>query len=102
MAVSNNRKFKHQVPSSECLHKVLGYCGHIARKDGNNFERLIMTGKVDGKRPQMLSPIRGSDRIRTALDSTFHNALRTARDINLWRKIMRTKDIQKGGHDPQQ
>nr|XP_037867990.1 uncharacterized protein LOC101746757 isoform X2 [Bombyx mori] len=36
-----------------------------------------------------------------AIDSTFYNALHTARDKNGWRKIVRAKVIQKGGHDPQ-
>ncbi|KAA5661874.1 hypothetical protein F3G64_34070 [Pseudomonas aeruginosa] len=88
--------------SSECLRRILEYFGHIARKDGSNLERLIVTGKVDGKRPRGRSPIRWSDQIRTALDSTFHNALHIARDKNKWRKIVRAKVIKKGGHDPQQ
>ncbi len=88
--------------SSVCLRRVLEYFGHIARKEGNNLERLIVTGKMEGKRPRGRSPIRWSDQIRTTLDSTIHGALHTARDRIGWRKIVREKVIPKGGHDPQQ
>ncbi|XP_028041433.1 uncharacterized protein LOC114251396, partial [Bombyx mandarina] len=84
--------------SSECLRKVLEYFGHVARMGGNNFKKLIVTGKVDGKSPRGRSP---TDQIRTTLDSLFHNALQAARDRNRWKKIVREKVIQKGGHDPQ-
>ncbi|PZC71172.1 hypothetical protein B5X24_HaOG213942 [Helicoverpa armigera] len=87
--------------STECLRKVLQYFGHIARKDGGNLERLIVTGKVDGKRPRGRSPIRWSDQIRFALDSTVHSALHTARDRNKWKNIIRSKVMTQGGHDPQ-
>lgn len=38
------------------LREVLKNFGHIATKDGDNFERLIETGKVDGKRLQYFGP----------------------------------------------
>lgn len=87
--------------SSECLRRILTYFGHIARKDGSNLERLIVTGKMDGKRPRGRGPIRWSDQVRTALDTSIHNALHTAEDRNRWKNIIRKKLIQKGGHDPQ-
>ncbi|KAJ8726282.1 hypothetical protein PYW07_000980 [Mythimna separata] len=47
--------------SSEFLRRILQYFGHIARKEGDNLERLIVTGKIDGKSPRERSPIRWSD-----------------------------------------
>ncbi|KAJ8724798.1 hypothetical protein PYW07_015756 [Mythimna separata] len=87
--------------SSECLRRILKYFGHIARKDGGNLERLIVTGKVDGKRPRGRSPIRWSDQIRAALNSTMYDALHNAEDRNRWRNTIRAKVMKQGGHDPQ-
>ncbi|XP_028035907.1 uncharacterized protein LOC114247215 [Bombyx mandarina] len=101
VSILQEHKISSQL-SSECLCRVLEYFGHIARKDGGNLEKLIVTGTVDGKRPRGRSPTRWSDQIRTALDSTFHNALHTDRDKNGWRKIVCAKVIQKGDHEPQQ
>ncbi|KAJ8726616.1 hypothetical protein PYW07_001314 [Mythimna separata] len=77
--------------SSECLRRILQYFGHIARKESDNLERLIVTGKVDGKRARERSPIRWFDQIRAALNSTIYGALHNAKDRNRWRNIVRAK-----------
>lgn len=87
--------------SSECLYRILNYFGHIARKDDGNLEKLIVTGKVEGKKPRGCSPIRWTNQIRTAFDSTVHKGLHTAKEKTKWKKAILEKVIQKGGHDPQ-
>ncbi|KAL0833107.1 hypothetical protein ABMA28_001217 [Loxostege sticticalis] len=32
--------------SSICLYRVVGYFGHIARREANNLEKLVVTGKI--------------------------------------------------------
>ncbi|CAH2107939.1 unnamed protein product [Euphydryas editha] len=85
--------------STTCLKRVLEYFDHIARKDNDNLERLMITGKIEGKRPRGRSPIRWSDQIRTSLGITFKDALKGAENRKRWRDIIRK--ALSGGHDPQ-
>ncbi|CAH2219998.1 jg1075, partial [Pararge aegeria aegeria] len=64
--------------STICLERILEYFGHIARRDGDNIEKIVVTGKVQDKRPRGRSPIRWSKQIRTALDTKVHTALNVA------------------------
>ncbi|CAH2233773.1 jg11778 [Pararge aegeria aegeria] len=85
---------------STCLKRILEY-GHIARKDGHNLEKIVVTGKVEGKRPRGRSLTRWSDQIRTALDIKVHIALNGAKSRVQWHKIVQ-KVVTGRGHDPQQ
>ncbi|CAH2227199.1 jg14603 [Pararge aegeria aegeria] len=85
--------------STTCLKRILEYFGHIARRDGDNLEKIVVTGKVEGKRPRGRSPIRWSDQIRTALDTKV--ALNVAQSRVKWHKIVQ-KVVSGRGHDPQQ
>lgn len=87
--------------STICLRRILEFFGHIARKDGQHIEQLMVTGKVDGKRPRGRSPTRWSDQIRSALNTNLHKALHEAKDRNRWRELVHKKIIQQGSHDPQ-
>ncbi|CAH2210972.1 jg14263 [Pararge aegeria aegeria] len=87
--------------STTCLKRILEYFGHIARRDGDNLEKIVVTGKVEGKRPRGRSPIRWSDQIRTVLDTKVHTALNVAQSRVKWLKIVQ-KVVSGRGHDPQQ
>ncbi|CAH2226851.1 jg16562, partial [Pararge aegeria aegeria] len=92
--------------STTCLKRLLEYFGHIAmetilKRDGDNLVKIVVTGKVEGKRPRGSSPIRCSDQIRTALDTKVHIALSVAKSRVKWHKIVQ-KVVSGRGHDPQQ
>ncbi|XP_072934917.1 uncharacterized protein [Epargyreus clarus] len=88
--------------STICLQRILEYFGHIARKSGDNLEKLMVTGKIEGKRPRGRSPIRWSDQVRTSLHTSVHDAMQTAENRSKWRDIIRTVlNTNHGGHDPQ-
>ncbi|CAH2269447.1 jg4477 [Pararge aegeria aegeria] len=38
--------------STTCLKRILEYFGHIARRDGDNLEKIVVTGKAEGRRPR--------------------------------------------------
>lgn len=84
--------------SQTCLSKVLKYFGHIARRSDDNLERLIVTGKVEGKRPRGRSPKRWTDQIREQLDIPVNVALHQASDRSRWRRAVDSLR----SHDPQQ
>lgn len=75
--------------STICMRRILEYFGHIARKDSDNLEKLMVTGKVEGKR------------LRYALDTTVHDALHSAADRNRWRCTIKNNLFQGHDHDPQ-
>ncbi|XP_063628267.1 uncharacterized protein LOC134799784 [Cydia splendana] len=47
--------------STTCFKRILSYFGHIARREPDNLEKLVVVGKVDGKRRRGRSPARWSD-----------------------------------------
>lgn len=65
-----------------CLQRVMRYFGHISRRDASNMERLIVTGKVEGKRPRGRSPKRLSDQISEQINQPISAALHQAADRN--------------------
>lgn len=84
--------------SSICLQRALQFFGHIARRDGNSLERLIVTGNVEGRRPRGRSPTRWADQIRVAIGTSFCGAIRRAEDREQWKElVVRVTE----GHDPQ-
>lgn len=87
--------------STICLRKVLVYFGQIARKDSDNLEKLVITGKIEGDKPRRRIPMRWTDQIRSALDVTLHGALHSATDRKRWRQIVKEKLFHRSGHDPQ-
>lgn len=52
----------------------------IARKRGDNLEKLLVTGKVCGRRHRGRNPMRWSDQIRSTLNISVHVAIHTAED----------------------
>ncbi|CAH0699720.1 unnamed protein product [Spodoptera exigua] len=81
------------------VFKILEFFGH--RRDNDNLEKLLITGKVEGKRPRGRSPIRWTDQIRTTLNTTVHDALHSAADRNRWRGVIRSILLPRSGHYPQ-
>ncbi|CAH2238518.1 jg6212 [Pararge aegeria aegeria] len=44
-----NFKSKQGTVSIICLKRILEHFGHIATKDGDNLEKLVVTGEEEGK-----------------------------------------------------
>ncbi|XP_063382146.1 uncharacterized protein LOC134668635 [Cydia fagiglandana] len=68
------------------------------RRGANNLEKLVETGKVEGKRSRGRSPKRWSDQISEQLELPVTTALHQASDRNIWRQFIK----RKWSHDPQQ
>ncbi|KAL4704572.1 hypothetical protein ACJJTC_017827 [Scirpophaga incertulas] len=72
--------------------------GEVARRDTSNLERLVVTGKIEGKRPRGRSPKRWSDQIVEELQIPVSDALHQATERDQWRRLV---DGIKRSHDPQ-
>ncbi|KAL4709092.1 hypothetical protein ACJJTC_015631 [Scirpophaga incertulas] len=63
-----------------------------------HLERLVVTGKIEGKRPRGRSPKRWSDQIVEELQIPVSDALHQATERDQWRRLV---DGIKRSHDPQ-
>lgn len=76
--------------STICYRRVLSYFGHIARRQPDNLDKLVIVGKVEGKRLRGRSPTRWSDQIQNITGLSIPTALRQAEDRVVWRRLVDT------------
>ncbi|KMQ81702.1 endonuclease-reverse transcriptase [Lasius niger] len=57
ISILNELEIKDRL-STICRRGILRYFGHITRRDHNNLERLIVQGRIEGRRPRGRSPSR--------------------------------------------
>jgi hypothetical protein len=90
--------------STICLRRIVQFFSHIARRGGDNLERLVVTGSLEGRRGRGRSPTRWTDQIKETTGYPVVEALRTAACRERWRGVVGR--IRSGtssrGHDPQQ
>ena len=73
----------------------LRYCGHILRTD-NSLEKVIMLGKVEGKRRRGRPRRRWLDEITEKLGLNLENTLKLATNTNEWTKA--THEVTRSRH----
>ena len=70
--------------SKRLLHTIniqmLSYFGHIARRKGNNLEKVIMQGMIEGKRKKGRPWSRWIDQIRSAIGPPLRDCYALAED----------------------
>ncbi|PZC84096.1 hypothetical protein B5X24_HaOG205818 [Helicoverpa armigera] len=72
-----------------CQSRMLKFLGHIARSGPESLEKLIIMGKVEGKRQRGRVPARWCDQTQSHLQLRLHEAIHTAADRSTWRKLSR-------------
>ncbi|KAJ0184104.1 hypothetical protein K1T71_000527 [Dendrolimus kikuchii] len=84
-------RFKHTVHrlSSIVQGCILTFFGHITRREDTSVERLVVQGKMDGKRARRRSPMRWTDQVKTALNGPLHECTRKATVREIWRRIVK-------------
>lgn len=87
------------VYTTSCDHEKKA--SNIARKKGDNLQKLMVTGKVDGKKSRDRSPICWSNQICTTLYTSVYEALHVAEYRKSWRNIIKEKLLGGADHDPQ-
>lgn len=74
--------------STICRRRILQYFGHITRRDKDNLEKLIVQGKVEGRRPRGRSPLRWLDQVKEFTGHTLQSNLRAAEDRQQWKNTI--------------
>lgn len=74
--------------STRINQSYLRYFGHISRRT-NGLEKLIVEGKINGKRPRGRSPTRWVDQTKDMIGHGLHEASLAAQDREGWRTTIR-------------
>ena len=73
--------------STICFQRIMQFFGHIVRRQGENLEKLIVQGKVEGKRKRGRSPSRWIDQVEECAGQSLGAVIRIAEDRDAWRNI---------------
>lgn len=84
-SILNELRIKDRL-STICRRRILQFFGHISRRENDNLERLIVQGKVEGKRPRGRSPTRWIDQIKEITGKSLQTNIRAAEDRQQWRR----------------
>ena len=74
--------------SSDCYQQILRFFGHIVRRPGDNLEKLMVQGRVEGTRSRGRSPKRWLDQVEEMSDRNMEQLIRDAEDRGDWRKMV--------------
>lgn len=68
--------------SAICSQRILQFFGHVARRGGENLERLMISGNVEGRRARGRFPTRWTDHIQKIAGGLLQDAMeRTPRGM---------------------
>ena len=65
--------------STICRRHILQYFNHITRRGEDNLEKLIVQGKVEGRRPRGRSPSRWLDQIANITGKQYYISVKSPR-----------------------
>ena len=93
-AKRTNESILHEIGERPNLFKAivkqkLQYFGHIARRDGDNLEKMIMFGKVEGKRSRGRPKLRWTDGIVSLTKKSIYNCYSCAQNRSVWKNFIR-------------
>lgn len=73
--------------STICRRRILTYFAHISRREHDNLERLIVQGKVEGKKSRNRAPLRWADQIKRIKRRPHQRILIETEDWQRWIKL---------------
>ncbi len=93
-AKRSNVSVRHEIGVREALFSAvvkqrLQYFGHVARRDGDNLEKVIMFGKMEGKRNRGRQRLRWVDGITTQTNMSVYNCYTLAQNRHDWKCLIR-------------
>ena len=93
-AKRTNESILHEIGERPNLFKAivkqkLQYFGHIARRDGDNLEKMMMFGKVEGKRSRGRQKLLWTDGIVSLTKNSIYNCYSCAQNRSVWKNFIR-------------
>ena len=93
-AKRTNESVRHEIGKKDSLFnsvmkQKLQYFGHVARREGINLEKVIMFGKVEGKRSRGRQRLRWTDGIISLTKMSIYSCYTKAQDRHEWRNFIR-------------
>lgn len=67
--------------------RILKFFGHVSRRKDDNLEKLMIQGKIEGKRPRGRSPKRWMDQMKHFTGNSLQDNMRCITDRDRWREI---------------
>ncbi|XP_071954215.1 uncharacterized protein [Antedon mediterranea] len=94
-----NESVRHEIGKKGTLiesiiKQKLQYFEHIARRDGDSMEKIIMFGKVEGKRKRGRQRLRWIDGISGATNRPIIKCYNEAQDRQEWRHLRMVTSTQ--------
>lgn len=80
VSILNELSIKDRL-STTCYRRILQFFGHIARRDPDCLEKLVVVGSVEERRSRGRSPTRWSNIIKSVTGSSVTDALRSAQNM---------------------
>ena len=69
-------------------HSKLRYVSHIARQGGDNLEKVIIQGQIQGTRKRGRPKLRWTDGIKEATGRSLNAAHQLSQNRDRWRSII--------------
>ncbi|CAH2217152.1 jg1490 [Pararge aegeria aegeria] len=98
VSILEELKVKERLSSTVQI-RILKFFGHITR-DKHSMERLVVQGKVEGKRSRGRSPTRWTDIIKATTQTSIVQCSRNAGDCDKWRRIAGAAVLKKNHRQP--
>jgi len=88
-----NDSILEEVQPKKCLlfliqSQILSYFGHIVRREGDSLEKVIMQGRVEGKRKPGRPRTRWIDQLKSMVNCPVQKLYNLAQDRQKWRSIV--------------
>ena len=97
-AKRTNLSILEEIGTKRLLDKVnqhtLSYFGHIARRQGECLEKVVLQGKIEGTRRPGCPRSRWIDRVKNLVGKSIPALYNAASDRSMWRAIQRITSCQ--------
>ena len=75
-------------------YMALSYFGHIARRENNCLEKVLLQGKIEGSRRPGRPKAKWTDRIKSLVGQPLSTVYQLAADRNKWSSLMKVTNCQ--------
>ena len=81
-------------PLEKTNYMALSYFSHIARRENNCLEKVLLQGKIEGSRRPGRPKAKWTDRIKSLVGKPLSTVYQLATDRNKWSSLMKVTNCQ--------